>query len=52
MSGQLELVLDTESRLLNPGDIVIQRGTAHGWRVSGLEPCTFAGIMLDAQPRA
>jgi len=52
MSGQLELVLDKESRFLNPGDVVIQRGTAHSWRVPGPEPCTFAGVMLDAQPRA
>jgi quercetin dioxygenase-like cupin family protein len=48
ISGSLELVLDTESRMLTPGDVVIQRGTAHGWRVPGPEPCTFAGVGLDA----
>lgn len=52
MSGQLELILDTESKILNAGDVVIQRGTAHAWRVSGSEPCTFVGMMLDAQPSA
>jgi quercetin dioxygenase-like cupin family protein len=48
VSGQLELVLDTESKTLNPGDVVIQRGTPHAWRVPGRGPCTFAGIGLDA----
>lgn len=52
LSGRLELILDTESRLLNAGDVVIQRGTAHAWRVPGPEPCTFAGIGMDARPRA
>jgi quercetin dioxygenase-like cupin family protein len=52
MSGQLELILDTESKILSAGDVVVQRGTAHSWRVPGPEPCTFAGIMLDAQARA
>jgi len=49
MSGALELILDTESKVLNAGDVAIQRGTAHAWRVSGSEPCTFVGIMVDAQ---
>jgi len=49
LSGALELILDAESKVLNAGDVAIQRGTAHAWRVSGSEPCTFVGIMLDAQ---
>lgn len=48
IAGQLELILDTESRVLGPGDVAIQRGTAHAWRVVGSDACTFAGIMLDA----
>ncbi|KAI1863840.1 uncharacterized protein JN550_009338 [Neoarthrinium moseri] len=33
ISGELELALDSgESRLLKPGDVVIQRGTNHAWR--------------------
>lgn len=50
VSGALELLLDTESKVLNAGDVVVQRGTAHAWRVAGSEPCTFVGIMLDAKP--
>ncbi|KAF4966316.1 hypothetical protein FSARC_5988 [Fusarium sarcochroum] len=33
ISGELELLLDSgESKLLNPGDLIIQRGTEHAWR--------------------
>jgi quercetin dioxygenase-like cupin family protein len=49
VSGALELILDDGSKVLNAGDVAIQRGTAHAWRVVGSEPCTFVGIMLDAQ---
>jgi quercetin dioxygenase-like cupin family protein len=52
VSGALELILDTESKVLNAGDVAIQRGTAHAWRLSGSAPCTFVGIMLAAQVRA
>lgn len=48
LAGHLELGLDTESRMLGPGDVVVQRGTAHRWRVPGPEPCTMAVIMIDA----
>ncbi len=48
LSGQLELVLDGGSTILEAGDTVIQRGTKHGWRVVGNEPCTFWGALIDA----
>ncbi|KAF3006951.1 hypothetical protein E8E14_003006 [Neopestalotiopsis sp. 37M] len=33
ISGELELKLDSgEARQLQPGDVVIQRGTSHAWR--------------------
>lgn len=51
VSGRLELILDTGSTILNPGDVVVQRGTAHGWRVVGPEPCTWVVVMIDAQAR-
>lgn len=52
VSGRLELILDTGTTILNPGDVLVQRGTAHGWRVVGPEPCTWVVIMADARPRA
>ena len=48
ISGQVELILDEESTVLRSGDTVVQRGTNHGWRVAGSEPCTFAGVLIDA----
>ncbi|OAA53579.1 Cupin, RmlC-type [Cordyceps fumosorosea ARSEF 2679] len=33
IAGQVELVLDSgETKLLEPGDIAVQRGTMHAWR--------------------
>ena len=52
LAGQLELELETTTRTLNPGDVVVQRSTVHGWRVIGDEPCTFVAIMLDAGPQS
>jgi uncharacterized cupin superfamily protein len=48
VSGQLELVLDTETRVLSAGDVAVQRGTANAWRVISSDQCTFVGVMLDA----
>jgi quercetin dioxygenase-like cupin family protein len=50
VSGQLELGLENGAQLLGPGDVLIQRGTAHRWRNPGPEPCTFVGVMIDAAP--
>jgi quercetin dioxygenase-like cupin family protein len=50
VSGRLELLLDSGTSILGPGDCVIQRGTKHGWRVVGDGPCTFAGIAVGAKP--
>lgn len=48
LSGQLELGLERGTQLLGPGDVLVQRATAHRWRNPGSEPCTFVGIMIDA----
>jgi len=48
ISGQLELILEEGSTIIAPGDAVIQRGTNHGWRVVGDEPCTAVAILLSA----
>jgi hypothetical protein len=31
------------------GDIVIQRGTNHGWANRGSEPCRIAFILIDGK---
>jgi quercetin dioxygenase-like cupin family protein len=49
VSGRLELLLDTGTVQLGPGDCVVQRGTSHGWRVMGDEPCTLVGVFVLAK---
>lgn len=51
VSGKLELILETGSMILGPGDVIVQRGTAHSWRVVGKEPCTWVVVLIDALPR-
>ncbi len=50
IAGQIELLLDEGATIVRSGDTVIQCGTNHGWRVIGNEPCTFAGVLIDATP--
>lgn len=48
ISGRLEIILDEGSAILSPGDTLIQRGTNHGWKVIGDDPCTFVAVLLSA----
>lgn len=48
LSGNLELGLEAGSTVLGPGDLVVQRGTPHSWKVVGDKPCTVAFILIDA----
>jgi len=51
LSGECDLELDSgEVVHMKPGDIVVQRGTMHAWVNNGSEPCTFAFILVDADP--
>lgn len=51
ISGQLELELDDgEKTLLNPGDVVVQRGTMHLWRnPSTTEICRIVFVLTEAK---
>jgi hypothetical protein len=46
LSGEASLVLDSEERRLKPGNIVIQRGTSHGWTAHG-GPALFLAVLID-----
>lgn len=49
LQGRPVLELDNgETRLLNPGEIVIQNGTRHAWRNPGDEPATIAFVLVGA----
>ena len=49
MSGEMDMVLDTETVKLNAGDVLVQRGTKHNWVNHGPKPCRFAAILIDAE---
>jgi quercetin dioxygenase-like cupin family protein len=50
LSGSIELQLDTATVQLNPGDVLVQRGTIHNWMNHGTEPCVIAFILIGAHP--
>lgn len=52
ISGTVELELDDgATRLLGPGDIVVQRGTMHLWRnPSQTEKCRIIWVLIEARP--
>ena len=52
VQGQIKLTLSNgDSRLINPGDITVQRGTLHEWsNPSSTEWSRFVGIMTESEP--
>jgi quercetin dioxygenase-like cupin family protein len=46
LDGPVELVLDDESVIVEPGDCVIQRGTNHAWRNHGDGPVRLVTFMI------
>jgi mannose-6-phosphate isomerase-like protein (cupin superfamily) len=52
LSGEIYAVTETGETLLKPGDVLIQRGTAHTWHNRSNAPCIFASVMVSAMPLA
>lgn len=50
LAGQVTLLLDEGEVDLKPFDVVVQRGTNHGWVNRGASPAVLAAVMLDAEP--
>jgi mannose-6-phosphate isomerase-like protein (cupin superfamily) len=50
MSGEIDMVLDTETVRLKAGDVMVQRGTVHNWINNGTEPCVIAFTLVSATP--
>jgi quercetin dioxygenase-like cupin family protein len=46
LDGDIVLGLDDGDHELHAGDVVVQRGTPHRWRVTGDRPCTYLAVML------
>ena len=52
ISGEMTMhVDDGKSVVLRPGDVLIQRGTAHGWENRGAVPCRLAVVLIDGTPK-
>jgi mannose-6-phosphate isomerase-like protein (cupin superfamily) len=49
LSGEITLLLDEGEVTLKPRDVVVQRGTNHGWVNRGSEPALMAIAMVDAE---
>ena len=52
VDGRIVLGLDDGEHELGSGDVVIQRGNRHRWRVAGDAPCTYVVCMLRPDPAA
>ena len=51
LDGECDLELDDGKTVsLKQGDVVVQRGTMHAWVNNSGRPCTFAFILIDADP--
>jgi quercetin dioxygenase-like cupin family protein len=46
IDGHIVLGLDDGEHELGPGDVVVQRGNVHRWKVAGDAPCTYAVCMV------
>ena len=50
LSGNLALQLDDGAEVsLSPGDVLIENGTRHRWRVVGDVPATLASFIIGAR---
>ena len=49
LEGEITLILDEGETVVRAGDIVIQRGTNHGWANRGKVPCRIAFILIDGR---
>ena len=49
LEGEVYLVMEDSETRLQPGDIVVQRGTNHAWDNRSEAPARMAFILLDAE---
>ena len=50
MKGECVMKLDDDEEvLMKAGDVMVQRGTWHGWQAQGNEPCQLAFILISAE---
>ncbi|PXW97532.1 hypothetical protein C7444_104134 [Sphaerotilus hippei] len=49
IAGELTLVLDQGEVLLQPGSVVVQRGTQHAWANRSVRPCRMLFVLVDGR---
>lgn len=49
LSGEIVLIMDEGETLCKAGDIIIQRGTNHGWANRSDQDCRIAFILIDGK---
>ena len=52
ISGEIDMLLDDSEVHLKAGDVLVQRGTNHGWVNRGRENCRIAFVLIDAKEPA
>lgn len=50
LKGRIEFSTETGKVEVGAGDIIVDRGVAHGWRAVGDEPAMTAVVMMPAHP--
>jgi len=50
LKGEVTALLDTVEVKMKPFDVLIQRGTNHGWVNYGSEPALLVAVLIDAEP--
>jgi hypothetical protein len=50
LAGEVTALLDVGEVKMKPFDVLIQRGTNHGWVNHGDTPALLAAILVDAEP--
>ena len=51
LEGEIYSLTEQGETLLRPGDIIIQRGTAHSWSNRSDKPCILFAVLIGAKPR-
>jgi quercetin dioxygenase-like cupin family protein len=50
LKGEVTALLDVGEVKMKPFDVLIQRGTNHGWKNDGEEPALLVAVLVDADP--
>ncbi len=51
LSGEIYAIMDKGETLLKTGDVLMQRGTPHGWSNRSGEYCRVAFVLVECKPR-